>query len=101
MTTTLRETPRRAFAVPAFSGVLVGIAAVAVACFVLVPRYGDLSPLADAVVAVSGSVALGGLALCVPPRTRALGAGVAAGAVLGLFLAWSAFIIFVFVFIGH
>ena len=101
MTTTLRETPRRAFAVPAFSGVLVGIAAVAVACFVLVPRYGDLSPLADAVVAMSGSVALGGLALCVPARTRALGAGMAAGAVLGLFLAWSALIIFLFVFIGH
>lgn len=86
---------------PAFSGVLAGIAAVAAACFVLVPRSGDLSPLADAVVAVSGSVALVGLALCVPPRTRALGAGVAAGAVLGLFLAWSALIVFLVVFIGH
>ncbi len=85
---------------PAFAGVLVGIAAVAAACFVLVPRHGDLSPLADAVVAVSGSIALGGLALCVPPRTRALGAGVAAGAVLGLLLAWSALIVFVFLVIG-
>lgn len=86
---------------PAFSGVLVGIAAVAVACFVLVPRHGDLSPLVEAVVAVSGSVALGGLALCVPSRTRALGVGVAAGAVLGLFLAWSALIVFLVVFIGR
>ncbi len=85
---------------PAFAGVLVGIAAVAVACFVLVPRHGDLSPLADAVVAVGGSIALAGLALCVPARTRALGAGVAAGAVLGLLLAWSALIVFVFLVIG-
>ncbi|MEP7740235.1 hypothetical protein ABKW28_21535 [Nocardioides sp. 31GB23] len=100
MTTTLPETPRRAFAVPAFAGVLVGIAAVTVACFVLVPRHGDLSPLADAVVAVGGSIALAGLALCVPARTRALGAGVAAGAVLGLLLAWSALIVFVFLVIG-
>ncbi|WP_341230112.1 hypothetical protein [Nocardioides salarius] len=79
---------------------LVGIAAVAVACFVLVPRHGDLSPLADAVVAVGGSIALAGLALCVPARTRALGAGVAAGTVLGLLLAWSALIVFVFLVIG-
>ncbi len=101
MTTALSETPRRTFAVPAFSGALVGIASVAFACVVLVPRYADLSPLANAVVAASGLVAVSGLALCVSPRTRAFGAGVTAGAVLGLFSAWSALVIFVVVLIGR
>lgn len=83
----------------AFYGVLTAVAVVVVACFVLVPRSVD-SPPVSGVLTVAGLAALSGLALGFVPRARAFGLGAVGGAVLGVFLAWSALVIFLVAVVG-
>jgi hypothetical protein len=79
-------------------GVLTSTTVLLLACGVLVPRFAELEALGAAVVEIALATAFTGLALCIVRRSRAVGAGVVAGAVLGLALAWSALIAYVGLF---
>lgn len=81
------------------SGLLASTLLVLLACAVLVPRIAELQPLGDAVVKVALGMAMVGFGLCVPKRTRPVGAGLVVGAGLGVVLAWCALVAYVALFL--
>lgn len=82
------------------SGLLASSLLVVLACAILVPRYAELNPLGDAVGGTALALVIIGAGLCVPRRSRVVGAGVVAGAGLGLVLAWCALVVYVGLFLG-
>lgn len=82
------------------SGLLASTLLVLLACAILVPRYAELNPLGDAVGSVALTLLIIGAGLCVPQRSRAVGAGVVVGAGLGLVLAWCALVVYIGLFMG-
>ena len=103
MSTTSRaieHVTRRRFRPRFVSALLTSSLLVALACAVLVPRYAELRPLGVAVVSVASALAVIGAGLCVPRRSRAVGAGIVVGAGLGLVLAWCALVIYLGLFMG-
>jgi hypothetical protein len=82
---------RRNFA----GGAVTSASILLLACGVLVPRFAELVALSSAVVGVAVTLAVVGVVLCAARGVRAVGAGVIAGVVLGLTLAWSALVAYV------
>ena len=82
------------------SGSLASTLLVLLACAILVPRYAELNPLGDAVASVALTLLIIGAGLCVPQRSRVVGAGVVVGAGLGLVLAWCALVVYIGLFMG-
>ncbi|GAA2156346.1 hypothetical protein GCM10009844_44540 [Nocardioides koreensis] len=64
-------------------------------CGVLAPRSAELAALGQTVIGIGLAVAAVGAVLCAARTTRAVGAGVVTGVVVGVAVAWSALIAYV------
>ena len=80
------------------SGLVASSIVLLTTCGLILPRFPELSDFGVAVLQVAGIVAVFGTVLCAVSRWRPLGAGVVAGAALGLFLVWSGVVLYVGLF---